>query len=605
MSYRSLKRVLGETNLERKCRFLFGACLLLLITGAFWWVSTVTERLAKNTARTTGRRSVDSILMKQHWLFWETSEGMNELARELTSELPNQEYEHQILSLDGASKTSLPADQEEREIVLRLQQKLREQEAAEAARLEKEAAEGDGNANAPVDSLPGKADLDSPDVADFEDDEELPVYEERWLRDEGEYNYYQPVYWKSGCISCHRALMGDALPAGEAAEMYDQKMKLRVVKVVIPDAPLQRAIEWTRAILIATGIITVFVSMVALYIIVRYVIVKPLTHLRDVSDEISRGNLQLRADIHTGDEFEHLADSFNRMLRSLVDTQQELREVNTDLDGKVDELAQANLRLYEMNRMKSDFLASMSHELRTPLNSILGFSDVLRGIDSLNDKQKRYVANIQTSGRALLEMINDILDLAKMESGKMDVRPVEFQLDPVIRAQCDVMRSLTEDKNLDLDCDVETDLPPVFQDQGKVQQILTNLLSNAVKFTPEGGRIHVKAGRGPHGQLVISVADTGVGIAEDDREIIFEKFRQSQNVAGDDNLTREFSGTGLGLSIVKELCILLGGEVSFVSELGKGSEFTIRLPWSTAHQGPSEPRSHDSSTDPLMSLSST
>jgi len=602
MSYRSLKRVLGETNLERKCRFLFGACLLLLITGAFWWVSTVTERLAKNTARTTGRRSVDSILMKQHWLFWETSEGMNELARELTSELPNQEYEHQILSLDGASKTSLPADDEEREIVLRLQQKLRNQEAAAAERLENEM-KGGKEAETQPESTTGSGDLNTADVADFEADEELPVYEERWLREEGEYNYYQPVYWKSGCIGCHRALKGDALPASEAGEMYDQE--LRVVKVVIPDAPLQRAIEWTRAILIATGIITVFVSMVALYIIVRYVIVKPLTHLRDVSDEISRGNLQLRADIHTGDEFEHLADSFNRMLRSLVDTQQELREVNTDLDGKVDELAQANLRLYEMNRMKSDFLASMSHELRTPLNSILGFSDVLHGIDSLNDKQKRYVANIQTSGRALLEMINDILDLAKMESGKMDVRPVEFQLDPVICAQCDVMRSLTEDKNLDLDCDVESNLPPVFQDQGKVQQILTNLLSNAVKFTPEGGRIHVKAGRNPHGQLVIAVADTGVGIAEEDREIIFEKFRQSQNAAGDDNLTREFSGTGLGLSIVKELCILLGGEVSFVSELGKGSEFTIRLPWSTAHQGPSEPRPHDSSADQMISLSST
>ena len=163
--------------------------------------------------------------------------------------------------------------------------------------------------------------------------------------------------------------------------------------------------------------------MVTSYAIVRYVIVKPLRHLRDVSDAISRGNIALRADIHTGDEFEELAVAFNRMLRHLVTTQEELRQVNVNLDGKVDELAQANMRLYELNMLKSDFLATMSHELRTPLNSILGFSEVLGSIDALDDKQKRYVQNIQKSGRTLLEMINDILDLAKIESGKMDDPP--------------------------------------------------------------------------------------------------------------------------------------------------------------------------------------
>ncbi len=162
--------------------------------------------------------------------------------------------------------------------------------------------------------------------------------------------------------------------------------------------------------------------MMASYVIVRYVIVKPLKHLRDVSDAISRGNIDKRADIHTGDEFEDLAVAFNRMLRHLVEAQEELRHVNADLDGKVDELAQVNMRLYEMNRLKSDFLATMSHELRTPLNSIIGFSDVLGSIDSLDDKQKRYVQNIQKSGKMLLDMINDILDLAKIESGKMEVR---------------------------------------------------------------------------------------------------------------------------------------------------------------------------------------
>ena len=161
--------------------------------------------------------------------------------------------------------------------------------------------------------------------------------------------------------------------------------------------------------------------------------------------------------IHTGDEFEELAAAFNRMLRQLLSQQSELRHVNGELDNRLDELAQANMRLYEMNRLKSDFLATMSHELRTPLNSIIGFSDVLSSIAALDDKQKRYVGNIQRSGTMLLEMINDILDLAKIESGKMEVRLSEFRIGTLVAAQCDMARPLAEKKNIDLDCDVAAD----------------------------------------------------------------------------------------------------------------------------------------------------
>jgi signal transduction histidine kinase len=221
----------------------------------------------------------------------------------------------------------------------------------------------------------------------------------------------------------------------------------------------------------------------------------------------------------------------------------------------------------------------MSHELRTPLNSIIGFSEVLQGIGSLNDKQKRYAENIQKSGRLLLGMINDILDLAKMEAGKMDLRPSEFFVETVAQAQCDMMRSLTEEKNIDLEVQVSGNETPLYQDQAKVQQILMNLLSNAIKFTPEGGRITVRAWRDSDGQLELTVTDTGVGIAEEDREIIFEKFRQGTAAFGGDNLTREYSGTGLGLSILKELCKLMDGEISFESQLGIGSTFRVVLPW--------------------------
>ncbi|MDZ7618631.1 MAG: HAMP domain-containing sensor histidine kinase, partial [Patescibacteria group bacterium] len=283
--------------------------------------------------------------------------------------------------------------------------------------------------------------------------------------------------------------------------------------------------------------------------------------------------------IHTGDEFESLAIAFNRMLRHLVAIQEELRDVNADLDGKVDELAQMNMRLYELNAIKSDFLATMSHELRTPLNSILGFSDVLGSIDSLNDKQKKYVLNIRQSGKMLLEMINDILDLAKIEAGRMSFRLSDFRVESVVGAQCDMARPLAERKNIDLLTEFAPELPPMHQDQARVQQILGNLLSNAIKFTPEGGRIDVRV-RSDRRYALLEVVDTGVGIAPEDQQTIFEKFRQGQTaMPGGDAMTREYSGTGLGLSIVKELCKLLGGEVFVESQLGRGSTFTIRIPW--------------------------
>jgi signal transduction histidine kinase len=169
-----------------------------------------------------------------------------------------------------------------------------------------------------------------------------------------------------------------------------------------------------------------------------------------------------------------------------------------------------------------------------------------------------------------------------MEAGKMEVRLSEFRIEAVIAAQCDMVRSLADEKNIDLRVEIESDLPLLYQDQAKVQQILTNLLSNAIKFTPEGGRITVGARGTPRGQVEFWVADTGVGIPAAEKDIIFEKFRQGKSALGRDNLTREYSGTGLGLSIVKELCKLLGGEVSVESELGKGSSFRVVLPWMRA-----------------------
>jgi signal transduction histidine kinase len=387
------------------------------------------------------------------------------------------------------------------------------------------------------------------------------------------YQYYQPIYAKKSCVGCHKSMGAAPNPQLEQDDL------MAVARVTIDDQETVDALAENRALLWVAAIVIGFVSMFSLWAVVRYVIVKPVTHLRDVANAVREGDIEKRAVIRTGDEFEELGGAFNRMLRQLLSQQSELKESKEELDERLDELAQANMRLYEMNRLKSDFLATVSHELRTPLNSILGFSDVLSGIDVLDEKQRRYVGNIQRSGRMLLDMINDILDLAKVESGKMEIRPSEFKINALVAQLCEMTRPLAEKKNIDLDSDASPTLPPLRQDQAKVQQILNNLLSNAIKFTPEGGRIFVSAQRDDAGDLRLKVADTGIGISPDEQQLVFEKFRQGSSAHDGDTMTREYSGTGLGLSIVRELCRLLGGDVSLESELGKGSTFTVRLPW--------------------------
>ncbi len=525
MSYRTIKRLLGETSLERKCRFLFGGVLVLLISGSFYFYGRLNVDLVYRQNEQTAKLLVAPVLLKYHWEALEKSE-----------------FKPVIEKLANAIK---PPDV-----------------PTYTPTLVKANPSTDDPYNLPD------------DPAGFDALEQLRQGAEQVVdyvqEDDGRYyDYYGAIRAEKSCVHCH-SLHDPGVREGDL---------LGMIKIKFPLAKTEKAVAWHNAILLATAIMTAFLAMLAVYAMVRYVIVKPVLHLKDVSDEIAHGNLDLRADIRTGDEFEELSHAFNRMLRHLVTVQDELREVNTDLDGKVDELAQVNLRLYEMNKLKDEFLATISHELRTPLNSILGFSDVLAGFDSLSEKQKRYVANIQSSGRDLMGLINDVLDLAKIESGKMELQLVEFSMEDLIERQIGALLPLAERKNIDLTRHVDSRLPVLFQDAGKLQQIVNNLLSNAIKFTPEGGRVRVRAEGFNDSLFALVVEDTGVGIPLEEQETIFEKFRQGKAIPGQrDALTREYGGSGLGLSIVKELSKLLGGEVLLESEFGKGSTFTIRLP---------------------------
>lgn len=629
MSYRSIKRVLGETSLERKIRLLFGVSLLVLIAGSFLSVNRLTEDQFRENARKRASELIERHKLRVH--FEEVQFGENVLGGEVHKELYQQiipllassqsdqeKYVFEVLSLDATydrwySNSQVVTDPRERELLQGLSEMYRPQQIdAERSHL----------------GLSG--DTAPPELGGSKDGTTNRLFPDRFLPDNW-YAYYEPLYFDSLCMGCHfvapRSLtqpvsnppmdaasgLGLAAPApspraenqagtdpvrdesriragqsstpppaaAEVAERLTQADQLGVmfVRMKLPYSLAKSSINRSRAILLAVAIVTAFLSMLALYLIVRYVIVKPVKHLRDVAEDVAHGKLDVRSDLATGDEFEELSKSFNRMLRHLIDSQRQLEEANADLDRKVDEQAQLNVKLHQLNEIKSEFLANMSHELRTPLNSIIGFSELLEGGKNLTDKEKRFATNIRKSGRLLLDLINDILDLAKLEAGRMDLNLTTFAIQGLVGELCDLVRTSAEDKNIQLQVDLPGWLPEVTLDQVKVRQILTNLLSNAIKFTPEGGRIRVSVSREDDGRLALAVIDTGVGIPESDQQIIFEKFRQGTTAIGGNTLTREITGTGLGLSISRELCILMGGNIEVESEVGKGSEFTVRLPW--------------------------
>src|SRR5579884_187567 len=544
MSYRAFKRLLGEYRLERKCRFLFGFFIVLLLTGSFWLYAWQTESLAYDQIKTACRLTVVNEIVSRH------------LA--LTTPPGPEGFAAQMKTLEEAMNEFRDGWEQESPLPFKPKISIFKPNATHSK------------------DIPDTITLQK--IKEFQQDPNKHEDNSLELSSKRDY-YYGAVRATASCLDCHRQ---------RNADLHEGSL-LAIIKIDAETQPIEADFHANRAILISIAFATTFLIMLGSYLIVRYVIVKPVKHLKEVSDAISAGELNVRSEIQTGDEFEDLSHAFNRMLRNLVSMQDRLRKVNADLDRKVDELAQANMALYESNRLKGDFLATMSHELRTPLNSILGFSEVLLSANQLNDKQRRWVTNIQSSGERLLNLINDILDLAKIEAGKMQVRVVEFSVYDVCEGLLNMFRPLAEKKNIDLRGQFAPDIPLLRQDAVKVQQILSNLLSNAIKFTPEGGRVQLKAEIDPlgappaaaspavrwngGGYIVLTVSDTGVGIAREEQELIFEKFRQAGNP-----LTRQHAGTGLGLSIVRELSKLLGGEVSLQSELGRGSTFTVRLP---------------------------
>jgi signal transduction histidine kinase/ActR/RegA family two-component response regulator len=261
----------------------------------------------------------------------------------------------------------------------------------------------------------------------------------------------------------------------------------------------------------------------------------------------------------------------------------ELTRLTEELDARTRELAAANRRIRDADRMKSQFLANMSHELRTPMNSIIGFSEILseRLAGKIEDRHMKFLDNIHNSGSHLLGIINDILDLSKIEAGRMELFPERFPVAPVVEGVCAVMRATAAKKEITFALDVSQELPPIDADPAKFKQILYNLVSNSVKFSPNGSVVRIEARALPASEsadgvetLQIFVIDEGIGIPIEAQDAMFTEFHQVSSGS-----RREHSGTGLGLALVKKFVELQGGSVGFTSQPGIGSTFWFILPF--------------------------
>ena len=272
--------------------------------------------------------------------------------------------------------------------------------------------------------------------------------------------------------------------------------------------------------------------------------------------------------IHQAERAVELA---NQRIRA---TNELLVSKNQELERRKQQIELQNAQLKKAYNLKSEFLATMSHELRTPMNAIMGFSQLLlrQYPDPLSSQQQNLVQRIFNNSKSLLDMINEMLDFSKIEAGKLKPNPHQFNLASSIAFTIEELSSLAMEKQLKLSAQTELEDPMVFQDSNFVKRSLINLLSNAIKFT-ETGSVTIKSWSVDENTVAIAVSDTGVGIAPEDRDKIFEAFRQA-----DQSFTRQHSGTGLGLAITRSLVKMMQGKISLQSKLSEGSTFTIEIP---------------------------
>ncbi len=527
---KSLQRVLRflhltPLSLAEKCRIMFGAAVLFSLIIAllipYIWMRQLTQKVLLDT----NKARVESTLLRSHFRL-SASGGMTlpELDSQGVAKDPN---EPGVLWVDLRKEDAQAGMDRLNEVQKELVDELRDDEARD-----------DDIVLSRIDGL-------------FQSD------------------YVRLFRATDNCVSCHN-------PQGSAEPFaLNEIVGVAAVQTHGIGSDLRKTVFLNRVWIIMAGLIGGTGAIVAFYWITQRVILRPIRQLRALANNVAEGNLDIRSAIVTGDEYEKLAAAFNHMLDNLQGAQEKLYQANRQLDAKIAELSERNIELFKANKLKSEFLANMSHEFRTPLNAILGFAQVLREKPGLlrRDKGQRYAENIITSGNRLLGMINDLLDLAKAQAGKMELHIETISVSQLCESLVSSLSLLVKQKKIKMRTYVASDVPLVVTDGGKVQQILYNFLSNAVKFTPAKGLIELRAEMVDGQMLRLIVSDNGCGIAPEDQDKIFDKFRQV-----DGSLTRESTGSGLGLAISKELADLLAGTIGMESEVDVGSKFWLDIP---------------------------
>jgi signal transduction histidine kinase len=376
-------------------------------------------------------------------------------------------------------------------------------------------------------------------------------------------------------------LMIDETPGAGSAPAAEKNIGLAAVGMSLSQKRVNATIS---AIFRTIGLLTLLVIVAGILVTVLLVkvIVGPINQLATATTRIAEGDLTSKVAAKSRDEIGELARSFNRMAEAVEQREATLRSHAEELDRLNHRLLSQQQRLEDINaelaaasRHKSQFLANMSHELRTPLNAILGFSGILSNpsLGKVSEPERReFLGNIVSSGKHLLDLVNQVLDLSKIEVNKLPLKQTSFRVEGVVEGVRQTLEPLAVKQHISIVTSLDPALDTLVADETRFRQILFNLVGNAIKFTPEAGTVTITS-KLRDGWAEFSVMDTGVGIKTEDRERIFQEFERVEMTAG-----RRFEGTGLGLTLAKSFVELHGGKMWVESELGEGSTFSFVLP---------------------------
>ncbi len=424
----------------------------------------------------------------------------------------------------------------------------------------------------------------------FAADSSLNEYSQRVTLADGSYafRYMMAMRADQSCLLCHGEPVGELDKTGYPKEGYKEGDLAGAISVILP---MRDALHAARAESIRLAILVLALAALTLALIWFLLwrqVASPLAQLAGVATSVGAGHLRIEPPelkpLYLNRETAVVADAFEQMTRRL-------QEMYDGLEQKVlertAELQEANQELERASRHKSEFLSMVSHEFRTPLTSVITFTELLLADEHLKPEQRENLQDVLESSQALLRMINDLLDLSRLDAGKIKLFREVLDIHDLVRDVVRTVHTLAEKKGIDLVVEPAPDLPLVYADELRISQVLLNLLGNALKFTPNEGTVRVTA-KATDDKVLVAVTDTGVGIAEEEQERIFEAFRQAGR--------QRPEGSGLGLALARSLVELHGGRIWVESRLGEGATFAFTLPiWSEQGRGLHDDRSEANS----------